>query len=359
MLRIAALSILLFALASGARAHSASDAFLRLRAEGATLAGEWDAALRDLDLALGLDANGDGALTWGELRAREPDVAAHLLARLRLASEAGPCATEPLELLVDEHATGAYAVLRFRARCPSAPATLRIRYDWLFDLDPQHRGIARVATGAGESALVFSPESREQEVALADPPAAPRVLAFGREGVHHIWSGTDHLLFLLTLLLPAALAAPREGVRGIVRIVSAFTLAHSLTLSLAALGFLALPGRLVESAIALSVLVAALANLRWPPLALGARFAFGFGLVHGLGFASALGDLGLGLGARIAALLGFNAGVELGQLAVVAGFLPVAWLARETWFYRRVALAGGSLAIAGLACVWLAERSLG
>ncbi len=359
MLRLVLAFALSLALAPQARAHSASDAFLRLQVDGEELAGEWDVALRDLDLALGLDADGDGALTWGELRAREAEIAVHLLSRLALAADTGACQSTATALLVDEHAGAAYAVQRFRARCTGSPGALRIRYDWLFELDAAHRGIARVTTPAGETPLVFSPEAREQEVALRGAPRGRRALEFAREGVHHILDGTDHLLFLLTLLLPAALAPPRRGVRSVLAIVSAFTLAHSVTLSLAALGLVALPGRLVESAIALSVLLAALANLRSPPLALGARFAFGFGLVHGLGFASALGDLGLGAGARATALCGFNAGVEVGQLAVVALFLPLAWSARETWLYRRVALAGGSLAAAALAAVWLVERSLG
>jgi hypothetical protein len=144
----------------------------------------------------------------------------------------------------------------------------------------------------------------------------------------------------------------------VVRVVTAFTLAHSLTLTLASLGMLALPSRLVESAIAASVILAALNNLR--PLYQRGRvlFAFGFGLLHGFGFASVLAELGLPQGALLLSLVGFNLGVELGQLAIVAVFLPLAWLLRKGLFYRRVVMLGGSAVIALVAAVWLLERAL-
>ena len=175
------------------------------------------------------------------------------------------------------------------------------------------------------------------------------------------------VLFLISLLLPAAL---RAGARGwepaerfapvfwdVFKVVTAFTVAHSITLSLAALAVLELPSRLVESAIALSVLLAALNNLR--PLVLGRRWivAFAFGLIHGFGFASVLADLGLPKDALLVALVGFNAGVETGQLAIVAAFLPAAFWLRGTWLYRRMLLLGGSALIALVAAIWLVERS--
>jgi hypothetical protein len=197
-----------------------------------------------------------------------------------------------------------------------------------------------------------------------------------RDGVWHIWIGFDHILFLLSLLLPAvgswALLGgtpPRHGpwqpvsrfgtaFWDVLRIVTAFTVAHSITLSLATLGLVSLPSRLVESAIAASVVLAALNNV-WP-LFHSRRWmvAFVFGLVHGFGFASVLADLGLPQDALVLALLGFNLGVEGGQLAIVAVFLPVAFALRRTWFYRRAVLVGGSLLIALIAAAWLAERAL-
>ena len=120
-----------------------------------------------------------------------------------------------------------------------------------------------------------------------------------------------------------------------------------------------MPTRFVESVIALSVALAALNNL-WPVVA-GRRWAvaFGFGLIHGFGFASVLADLGLPRGALLVSLVGFNLGVELGQLAIVGAFLPLAYWLRHTWLYRRMIFAGGSALIALIATIWMAERGLG
>ena len=141
------------------------------------------------------------------------------------------------------------------------------------------------------------------------------------------------------------------------RIVTAFTVAHSITLTLATLEVVSLPSRWVEATIAASVVLAALNNLR--PVFRGRRWtmAFGFGLVHGFGFASVLADLGLPRDALALALVGFNLGVEAGQLAIVAAFLPLAFALRRSVFYRRVVLWGGSLAIAAIAAAWFVERA--
>jgi HupE / UreJ protein len=142
----------------------------------------------------------------------------------------------------------------------------------------------------------------------------------------------------------------------VVGIVSAFTLAHSITLSLAALGVIDLPSRPVESAIALSVLLAALNNI-WPYVSRRSWIiAFAFGLVHGLGFASALKELGLPRESLALSLIGFNGGVELGQLAIVAVVVPIAFAQRRSVYYRRGVLLAGSWLIAAIAAIWLIER---
>ena len=152
--------------------------------------------------------------------------------------------------------------------------------------------------------------------------------------------------------------AARPAVLNVLKIVTAFTVAHSLTLSLAALGLVHPPSRWVESAIAASVVLAALNNLLPFFAGRGWLVAFGFGLVHGFGFANALRDLGLQSGELAATLFGFNLGVEVGQLAIVAAFLPLALAARHLVFYRRLVLRAGSAAILGVATTWLAERVL-
>ena len=356
---------LAFALGT-AHAHKPSDSYLALRVEGSEVAGQWDIALRDLDFAIGLDSNGDGAITWGELKAKRADVAAYALARLRLASDGRECASHPTDYLVDDHSVGAYAVLRFAASCPGEISTLVISYSLFADLDPQHKGLLRLEHGPATRTAIFGPDRPTQDFRLAEISALSQFLDYGREGVWHIWVGFDHILFLLSLLLPAVLILEAgrwravEGFRpafmDVFKIVTSFTIAHSITLSLATLGVVSIPSRVAESAIALSVVLAALNNVF--PLVQHRRWvvAFAFGLIHGFGFASVLKDLGLPQGALALALVGFNLGVEAGQLAIVSAFLPAAYWLRAQWLYRRLILIGGSWLIALIAGIWLVER---
>ena len=261
-------------------------------------------------------------------------------------------------------------MLRFAATCAAAPKTLSVDYRLFFDIDPQHRGLVRLEYQGKTRAGIFSAEQPKQKFTLAELSKWHQFLDYGKEGVWHIWTGFDHILFLLSLLLPAVLVRfPLPGGRwqaagnfraafwDVVKVVTAFTLAHSITLSLAALGVVILPSRLVESAIALSVVLAALNNLR--PLVFEKRWviAFCFGLIHGFGFASVLADLGLPPESLLIALIAFNLGVELGQLAIVSVFLPIAYALRASRLYQRGLFAGGSTAIALVATLWLMQRA--
>lgn len=361
------LQLALLLLVLPAQAHKPSDSYLTLSVDGAAVSGQWDIALRDLDFAIGLDANGDAEITWGEVRARHADIAAYALPRLAISAAGKPCPANVTGHLIDDHTDGAYAVLRFRADCGEASGSLQVRYGLFFDLDPQHKGLLRLEYKGSSSTAIFSPEKATQDFSLAAPSKWKQFADFLQEGIWHIWIGFDHVLFLLALLLPAVVMRARHGWQGVdafrptfwnvFKIVTAFTVAHSITLSLATLGVISLPSRLVESVIAASVIVAALNNVfpifserRW-------AMAFAFGLVHGFGFASVLADLGLPSNALILALVGFNVGVELGQLAIVIVFLPLAYALRRTMFYRRLVLLGGSLLIALLAGAWFVERA--
>lgn len=361
-------ALLLLMAAGLAHAHKPSDSYLSLRADGKSLTGQWDVALRDLEHAVGLDANGDGTITWGELKAKHADIDAYLLARLALQADGKPCKLAPSERLVDEHTDGAYAVLRFTAACHTARyRTLTLEYSLFFDLDPTHRGLLRLDLGGQSQTGIFSPERPRLELGADKRPALEQFADYLREGVWHIWIGFDHVLFLVSLLLPSVFiffdrrwlpaARFRESFWDVFKVATSFTVAHSITLSLAALSVIELPSRLVESAIALSVVLAALNNV-WP-LVHGRRWlvAFAFGLIHGFGFASVLADLGLPRDALLLALVGFNVGVELGQMAIIAAFLPLAFVFRRTWAYRTLVMVGGSVAIAVVAGIWLVERA--
>nr|WP_255719574.1 HupE/UreJ family protein [Pelomonas sp. P8] len=256
-----------------------------------------------------------------------------------------------------------HAVLVSHWRCPTTVQALDIDYRLFAVTDAGHRGLVRLA-GAGGEPRVLVPGAGPQRLAAHGPGWGSFVV----EGMTHIASGLDHLLFLATLILVAVWrrdgqawvprADARSALAETLKLVTAFTVAHSVTLGLAASGAIDPPSRWVESLIALTVLLAALDNLR--PFMPGPRWGMVavFGLVHGVGFAGPLKDLGLQGRELMLPLLGFNVGVELGQLAAVALLLPLALALRGRAAYRRWIVPGGSSAIAALATLWLAERSL-
>jgi hypothetical protein len=355
--------------AGAALAHKSSDSYLTVQVQGDQVSVQWDIALRDIQFAIGLDANGDDQITWGELRQKERELQAWAGSRLSL-QRGGSCTLGQASLQVDEHTDGGYAVLAWRGRCPRDAGPLSLQYSLLFDLDAQHRGLLKLDLDGATHSAVLGPQSGVMQFAEATTAGA-QFVQYLWQGVWHIWIGFDHILFLLALLLPAVLLPRRRGglgggVRGVSRfkeaslsvlaVVTAFTLAHSITLSLAALEIISLPSRLVESAIAASVVFAAANNL--VPMVQGRwLMAFFFGLIHGFGFASVLTELGLPTRALVVSLVGFNLGVELGQLAIVAVFLPLAFVLRHTRFYQRGVLVGGSWAALLVALAWFVERA--
>lgn len=365
------LLVLLACVPLSALAHKPSDSYLTLSLDEAGMHGRWDIALRDLDFAIGLDGDADGRITWGETRRGTSAIHEYAFSHLQLRSidgnRAQSCTLSPGELLIDEHVDGAYAVVSFRTDCAGSAGRIDIAYSLLAGLDPNHRGLLNVRTAAKEQSAVLANAGIEQQFDVARPDRWQQMRTFIAEGARHIWLGYDHLLFLFTLLLPSVLvyrnggwqprASLRDSAIDIVKVVSAFTLAHSLTLSLAALGLVDLPSRLVESIIALTVLLGAV-NILFP-LVRERRWllALVFGLIHGLGFAAVLADLGLGSQQLLEALIGFNVGVELGQLAIVAVVMPAVYLMRGTAFYRRAALPAGAAAIGCLAIYWAVTRA--
>ena len=429
--RLIAFALATLAATPFARAHKASDAYLTLQVDGAAVAARVDIALRDLDRDLDLDTDADDRLSWKEVRTRWADIATLARTGIRLSADGARCTpdaaaapvTDANAPALTEHSDGRYAVLRMQWHCAAPVQQLSVAYELFAKTDPTHRGIARVsragatADGAAPQLAVLSPGNGwhrfklppmaapvtvapasaadfvETPAPAAPPPAAAHpaadvdaapdaeaapssFLGFVREGVHHILIGYDHILFLLSLLLPAvwirsAVADPRTGVTrtrwtpsnnlrlalaNVLKVVTAFTVAHSITLALSVFDIVNPPSRWVESVIAASVVLAALNNI-WPVISEARwKLTFVFGLVHGFGFASALKDAGLAKGALAGPLVGFNLGVEIGQLCIVAIVLPLAWSLRGTRTYRG-AFAAGSLAIAAVAGIWLVQRA--
>jgi hypothetical protein len=360
----AALFVALLALGSGrAQAHKASDAYLQLETGGAGTTLRVDVALRDLDAALDIDADGDARLTWAEVRAAQPAIQRYLLAHVQLAG----CALEPLTQTLERRSDGVYAALVLRSTCvpSSVPA---IRYTALADIDPTHRGIARtVLNGQAPVVSVLDPQRPVDLQAVAVTATDWNPWEFVREGVHHIVTGYDHVLFLLCLLLPAVMRRTSRGWRPVERlsqalwpvvgIVSAFTLAHSITLGLSALKWVSLPSSFIEPAIAVTIVLAAVDNL-WP-IFRGRRalVTFLFGLIHGFGFAGVLSELSLPPGEFALSLLLFNLGIELGQLTIVLVAVGTLYLLRGHRSYPAWAIRGGSAAAIAMGVLWFVERT--
>ena len=363
-----------FVLAQSAQAHSSSNSYLTLSAPNNQLTLRADLHMRDLDLIFDLDQNRDGQITWGETMARSPELQAWLVQGIKLSESGKSCTLDTADLQASQHADGTYLSAQWLVQCPGLTdlddIRLSVRYALMFAQDNLHRGLLKVDLPHYQSTALLSPERPEALVDKAENKPLRVLTRYVTEGVWHIWIGIDHILFLLSLLVLAPLqpaqrrvtqwqAAPRfkPVFMDVLAVVTAFTVAHSITLGLSIMDWLKPSPNFIEPAIALSVVLAALNNLLgWSALKRW-RLAFVFGLIHGFGFANVLVDLGLPTSALAAALGGFNIGVELGQMAIVMAFLPLAWLLRRTRFYRWIVVAGGSLAIVILGLYWTLERT--
>jgi hypothetical protein len=364
----------LFALALPVHAHKSSDSYLQIDAGPASTTVRWDIALRDLDVELALDADDDGKLTWAEVKAAWPRIEAYALPRLTL----GGCTLRPAGRALERRNDGAYAVLRLDADCVLSQVPT-IGYSLFREVDPTHRGIAKIQLPGQPLVLTMLDPGRAPETATgasaasAPADAAPAHAApsgawgFLREGVHHILTGYDHVLFLLCLLLPSVMRRSPQGwqpvgklseaIWPVVGIVSAFTVAHSITLGLAALKIVSLPSAVIEPAIAVTIILAALDNV-WPIFPVRrVVVTFLFGLIHGFGFAGVLAELNLPTADFAWALLQFNVGLELGQLMIVVGVTALLFALRQWPRYRPLVIRGGSFAALVIGLLWLIERT--
>jgi hydrogenase/urease accessory protein HupE len=318
---------------------------LDLRVEGQAV--EEDLLFSPVSLAalVPLDADGDGAWSQRDLDAQLPALFLVTFGQAPLTADGVPCTLSPLSAEPD----GGAIRLRARGTCPEGGRKLRQKLGFLSSLAEGHR----VVVQANLDGVRHDGVADRATQVLVWEREAPRGLAqFVALGVEHIFTGYDHLLFLLGLLLAGG------TVRRLLVVVSCFTLAHSATLALAALSVVTLPSRLVESAIAGSIIFVAAENFLVKEPRRRGLLAFSFGLVHGFGFASVLADMHLARQGVLRALFGFNLGVELGQGALVLAVAPLlAVLRRREWFARTAvpAICLGSLCAGAY---WLVERAL-
>jgi len=203
--RRAWLICLLLSACSCASAPISSNGFLTLHATGSQVTGSLEIAVRDAELAVGLDTNGDGTVTCGEARSRELPLKSYVRERLALAGDGNTCSTEFGELQVNARVDGNYLWLPFTATCGGAVREISIDYRLLKEVDPSHRGLLTLGAWGTTQSGVLTPGHGRQTFTLGRPQPLRAFAEYLSIGVWHIWSGIDHLLFLLSLLLPAVL----------------------------------------------------------------------------------------------------------------------------------------------------------
>jgi hypothetical protein len=357
-----------------AEAHQFSTAYLAIQTHDKTpiVTAEYRLAVRDLSLLVPVTVNDKNQITWGAIKAQDSAITALLGQNLIWKSGSTTCAmnSQREPLAIDQLAGLSYIVTYLSIDCGKAKATT-LDYRMLAHIDSGHRLIVSSEDADKPEApgrtWLMAPSVTELGNTSSD--LGETFITYVKEGIHHILTGADHLMFLLMLLLPAVyhridnkwipVESKFAAVRKTFYIATAFTLAHSITLTVAALNIISLPSKWVESAIAFSIAVAALNNIF--PKILGAkqiRIAFSFGLIHGFGFASALSDLPLHTLARLTALFSFNFGIEIGQFICILIFFPLALALRKKVFYRQVMFKGGSIVACILALLWMTQRML-
>lgn len=357
------LSLLIISHASIAHQMSTSYLSVNLDQQG-QLQGAWQVRFFDLYQVIDIDQNQNGQLTWNELQRNQAVVTQYLQSNLIISRNQDCKLVFDVALQVDQNVNEDYLVTSFSGQCQSDGA-LQIDYQAFFDVDADHKSIVTIDTPEYQYTRVISNDNRTLLMNLTESSTYDTFAEYVYQGMIHIWKGTDHILFLLALLLTCvlireqkiwqAIESPVKIIKQTAWIITAFTLAHSVTLTATALGILDFSSHWVELGIALSVLFAALNNI-WPIVLRLGWISFGFGLLHGMGFAGVLGELGLPENQKLLAILAFNLGVEVGQLAILAVVLPILFFCRHQHWYRVWGMQIGSVAIGIMAIQWSVER---
>jgi len=391
--------LVMIILPTSLQAHKPNQSFVYLRIYEDGIGGKIEITTDDLNRALGLDLK--RGVKMEELRPYLPQIQDYCRQHVAFSSEAGNYPirfVEPSFLRID---FADFVLLHFNLEdMNEVPDKLNIFYDALFEVDPTHRGLqgieydwkAGIHKNEANISLIFSPGNTDQQLDLTESSVMLGFLAMIRSGTHHIYIGLDHVLFLLALLLPSVVRrvrpqkkplvsevaqvtffpnflkpyanawVPAESFKSsiiyVIKIVTFFTIAHTVTLSLAALEIIKLPSALVESIIAISIALAAFHNIY--PLVQGREWiiAFVFGLFHGFGFASVLGDIGLTGEFMTLSLLGFNIGVEIGQIIIICILFPILFFLGRKKVYKPI-LVYGSMFLVIISVSWFLDRSMG
>jgi hypothetical protein len=359
--------LVLALLPAAARAHAPDTSYCRVSITAHELVCKFSYDLLTLQRIVKLDANGDGQISRAELEAVSGAVLSFLRQHIYLDlnqreaefAEAdkpawgGASGPDTSEATIPKSEYGQHLVtFTFRNAVLSAPEDVTLTFDFFEKLGDAHTVLGAFEWNGHEDEVIFT---RFEPDYLYDTgysaPVTQQLTQYLKLGVKHIFLGYDHIAFLLALLFVRRLM-------DLLKIITAFTVAHTLTLALAVLQIVRLPPQLVEIGIALTIMYVAAENLWSRDTAHRWLLTFGFGLVHGFGFASVLRELGLPSGGLARSLLSFNLGVEAGQIAIVGTLWPVLWwINRQPWSPRfRI---GFSIVLLSLGAAWCFERVAG
>lgn len=366
----------LFTTSTGA--HQPGESYIFLQTSETSLTGRIEITLNDLGLVLPLDSNNDGTVSEEEFNAQEKKIYDFLQPHLIFWIDEGAHSIQITDHDFRKVSFGTYALIRFSVSiAPLVPDKLDIEHHGFMEaIRPSHTVYVIIEENArtglkgneGGISLFFENAEGRETISFQGESALSAFWRFIKLGVYHILVGFDHLAFLFALLLPAVLVVredkwePAKEFKDVflkvLGIVTTFTVAHSITLSLAAFGWVDLPAKYVEALIALSIAVVATGNVVGPTRSWIWPAIFCLGLLHGLGFAYVLAPYGVAENSIVFSLLGFNVGVEIGQIALIVICLPFLYFLRKWHHFVFIVVRCGSVALIGIATFWFAERGL-
>jgi hypothetical protein len=354
--------LLLLLLSMTLQAHQSRENFVDMQLEDRTLVFKMDIESANFEQTMPIDDSNNGIVSFTELKRHKKEILSRFFDHFSVQCDGKKLAVAVHGYAPHRRQDQTYLDIKADARFTSC-ANLQVHYDLFFVEDPQQKAL--FTFNKAETLYRFDPDHKTHTVTAEPQSLFEQFVVFFHEGVWHIWIGFDHILFVLMLLFPAVLFSGTrpdreqfsDALGQMVKVVTAFSIAHSITLFLSISGLVELPVRFVESAIAASIVVAAWFNLTRQYRHNGVVTAFTFGLLHGFGFAAALQEtLGDYSGTFAMTLLGFNLGVETGQLAIVLPLFPLLYLGRNQPWYRGLLFAVSAVTLL-LASMWLIERS--
>ncbi len=320
----------------------------------------------NLEKFISLDKNENGIISWSELKAKKEEIKKIVLSHIKVYFDKKECKLKPIGFEVYRRVHQSYIKLPLKINCTHPKESVHIKYNLFFDVDKNQKVFVKLSKNS-QKPIILSPRVEETTFKLKKRKSSWQMFKeFWVDGVWHIWLGYDHILFLMMLLVPAVYTKNLQPIekfskvlKEILKIVTAFSIAHSFTLALSVTDTVRINSNFIEVAIALSILFTALNNIFnflkgeiW-------IVAFFFGLIHGFGFANVLNDMVDKKSSLATLLVGFNLGVESGQVVIVLAILPIFFFLRKTNFYKVFILRGFSFITAIIATLWAIQRAFG